>query len=69
MKKVWSNYGAFRDLEPKVGEFLRDQERVLDGDHGWTPRKDADPPIGGEVAWPLIGEENDDNEHGEEPSG
>lgn len=59
MKKVWHNYDQFRHLEPKTSEFLRDQESKLDADHEWTPKKDSDPPIGGEVAWPLIGDEND----------
>jgi hypothetical protein len=59
MKKDWKNYSMFRHLEPKSSEFLKDQERVLDGDHNWTPKKDSDPPIGGEIAWPLIGEENE----------
>ena len=50
MKKEWKNYDQFRHLEPTNDEFLIDQERILDGDHNWTPKTDGEPPIGGEYA-------------------
>lgn len=60
MSKQWKE-NSFKYLEKGLlKEFQKDQENKLNSDHDhWQPKSDGEPPINGEVAWPLIGEENE----------
>jgi hypothetical protein len=52
LSKKWKP-NPFRHLDKNWDkEFLEQQEKKLDADHSWQPKKDADEPIGGEYAKP-----------------